>query len=167
MEPSPDSETQIREVCQQLRISLDDLGVIVVDHGSRRAESNAALLDVVQVFRQATPYRLIEPAHMELAEPSIADAFAALVKAGAKFIAVHPYFLSPGRHWAQDIPSLTAEAASDHPDIDYIVTSPLGIHHLMAQIMHDRIAHCLGHRAGSNAACAICDEPGRCSSESS
>lgn len=28
----------------------------------------------------------------------------------------------------QDIPSLTAEAAKDHPGISYIVTAPLGLH---------------------------------------
>lgn len=28
----------------------------------------------------------------------------------------------------QDIPSLTAEAAKEHPDVPYIVTAPLGLH---------------------------------------
>lgn len=28
----------------------------------------------------------------------------------------------------QDIPSLTAEAAKDHPGISYIITAPLGLH---------------------------------------
>ena len=160
------SAEKIDETCQQLGISLDELGVMVVDHGSRRAASNEALLDVVKLFKETTPYRLVEPAHMELAEPSIAQAYALLVERGAKFVAVHPYFLSPGRHWAEDIPSLAAEAAKSHPGIGHIVTSPLGIHELITQLMHIRVVHCLEHRAGQGPSCDICDDVGRCSLES-
>lgn len=157
------SAEKINETCQQLGISLDELGVMVVDHGSRRAASNEALLEVVKLFEETTPYRLVEPAHMELATPSIAEAFGALVARGAKFVTVHPYFLLPGRHWAEDIPALAAEAAKSHPGVGYIVTSPLGIHELMAQVMNHRIAHCLDHRAGKGPSCDICEDVGRCS----
>ena len=32
---------------------------------------------------------------------------------------------------SQDIPSLAAEAAKEHPDVSYIVTAPLGLHDLL------------------------------------
>jgi len=164
--PRVASAEKVNETCKQLGISLDELGVMVVDHGSRREASNAALLEVVKLFKETTPYRLVEPAHMELAEPSITEAFTSLVDRGAKFVAVHPYFLLPGRHWAEDIPALAAEAAKSHPGIGHIVTSPLGIHELMAQVMHIRIAHCLDHRAGEGPSCDLCEDVGRCSSSS-
>ncbi len=160
-----DQTQQLNSTCQQLGITPDELGVIVVDHGSRREASNSALLDVVRVFRETTSYRLVEPAHMELASPTIAQAFDKLVGVGAKFVAVHPYFLLPGRHVAEDIPALVAEAASAHPGVEFIVSSPLGIHHLMAQVMNERIMTCLAHRAGSGSACDICDSVGRCSAD--
>lgn len=138
---------------------------MVVDHGSRRQASNEALLDVVAQFRKSTPYQLIEPAHMELAEPSIEQAFDCLVAAGAKFVVVHPYFLLPGRHWAEDIPRLAADAAKKHTNIGHLVSSPLGIHQLMATIMHDRIQHCLQHVAGTVGSCDLCDERGKCQQE--
>ena len=149
--------------CKEVGIAVNELGVMVVDHGSRRAESNAALLEVVQVFRDATGYPLVEPAHMELADPTIAQAYDQLVARGAKFIVVHPYFLLPGRHWSEDIPNLVAQAATAHPTVDFIVSSPLGIHPLMAQIMNDRILDCLLHRAGRGPSCDLCDDVGRCS----
>lgn len=31
----------------------------------------------------------------------------------------------------QDIPSLTAEAAKEHPGVSYIITAPLGLHELL------------------------------------
>lgn len=147
---------------QSLDVEFDALGIMIVDHGSRRAASNDALLDVVAQFRNSLPYRLVEPAHMELAEPSIDQAFDKLVADGAKFVVVHPYFLLPGRHWAEDIPRLAAEASAKHPVVKHLVTAPLGIHALMAQIMDDRIRHCLQHVAGLASSCDLCDENGRC-----
>lgn len=138
--------------------SPDTLGIIVVDHGSRRTESNELLLQVAAAFQEATGLKIVEPAHMELAEPSIETAFARCVQAGARTVVVHPYFLSPGRHWRQDIPQLAAAAAAHYPDIKYLVTSPLGLHPLMLQIMQARIAHCLAHAQGQAEPCDVCTE---------
>ncbi|KAL6007084.1 hypothetical protein ACLOJK_032580 [Asimina triloba] len=106
-------------------------GVIIVDHGSRRRESNLMLNEFVAMFRVKTGYAIVEPAHMELAEPSIKDAFTSCVQQGATRVIVSPFFLFPGRHWHQDIPSLAADAAREHPGVSYIVTAPLGLHGLL------------------------------------
>lgn len=137
-------------------------GVIIVDHGSRRKESNLMLNQFVEMFREKTKYPIVEPAHMELAEPSIKDAFGLCVKQGAQRIIVTPFFLSPGRHWNQDIPHLTAEAAEEHPGISYIVTAPIGLHELLVDILTDRIKHCLSHVAGEADECSVCAGTGKC-----
>jgi len=142
--------------------SLDRIGVIIVDHGSRREESNALLLQVVDSYRQHADWKIVEPAHMEIAEPSIATAFATCVGRGAKLVVVFPYFLSPGRHWHQDIPALTAAAAADHPSVKFLVTAPLGLHALMLQVIDQRIGHCLQHTADNVPKCDICDETSEC-----
>ncbi|KAJ4961809.1 hypothetical protein NE237_021719 [Protea cynaroides] len=137
-------------------------GVIIVDHGSRRQESNLMLNEFVAMFRERTGYPIVEPAHMELAEPSIKDAFNLCVQQGAHRVIVSPYFLFPGRHWYKDIPSLTAEAAKEHPGISYIVTAPLGLHEKIVDVVNDRIKHCLSHVAGDADECAACSGTGRC-----
>ena len=48
---------------------------------------------------------------MELAPPTIAEAFGRCVERGATLVVVAPFFLSPGRHWQEDIPALADEAA--------------------------------------------------------
>ena len=115
-------------------------GVIIVDHGSRRDESNRMLEQVAALFaeRFARRYGVVEPAHMELAEPSIATAFDRCVALGARRVVVMPYFLLPGRHWDQDIPALTAAASCEafrrqsgerpavQPDLD-VVLMPGGL----------------------------------------
>jgi sirohydrochlorin ferrochelatase len=115
------------------------VGIVIVDHGSRRAESNDMLLEVVGQFARATNYPIVEPAHMELAEPSIRTAFARCVARGARTVIVHPYFLLPGTHWTDDIPALVAAAAAEHPGVRYAVTAPLGRHPLITRIIEERI----------------------------
>ncbi|KAK2968370.1 hypothetical protein RJ640_027982 [Escallonia rubra] len=137
-------------------------GVIIVDHGSRRKESNLMLNEFVSMFRDKTGYLIVEPAHMELAEPSIRDAFGSCVQQGAIRVIVSPFFLFPGRHWHQDIPSLTAEAAKKHPGVSYIITAPLGLHELLLDVVNDRIKHCLSHVAGDADECSVCAGTGKC-----
>jgi len=87
-------------------------------------------------------YSIVEPAHMELAEPSIATAFARCVQRGAKRVVVCPFFLGPGKHWTQDIPRLTAEAAAKFPETIYHVAPTLGIDDLILDLMDKRVQHC-------------------------
>ncbi|EPS61981.1 hypothetical protein M569_12814, partial [Genlisea aurea] len=137
-------------------------GIIIVDHGSRRRESNLMLDDFVSMFREKTKYAIVEPAHMELAEPSIKNAFDSCVRRGAKCVVVSPFFLFPGRHWHKDIPSLTAEAAKEHPGVPYMITAPLGLHELLVDVVKDRIRYCLSHVAGEEGECSVCAGTGKC-----
>jgi sirohydrochlorin ferrochelatase len=137
-------------------------GIVIVDHGSKRGQSNDMLVAFVDLFDRHSPYEIVEPAHMELAEPSIPTAFDRCVERGATRVVVSPYFLLPGRHWHEDIPSLTAAAARKHPGVSYIVTAPLGLHPMMAQVVASRIEHCLAHVAGDAPECDVCVGTGRC-----
>jgi sirohydrochlorin ferrochelatase len=123
----------------ELRIDPLKLGIVIVDHGSRVAESNRLLVDVVELFRQSTGIGNAHPAHMELAPPTIRDAFRACRQDGAEFVAVCPFFLLPGRHWSQDIPQLSRDAAESLGGIPHVVCPPLGLHPLLAQLMQLRI----------------------------
>lgn len=119
-------------------------GIIIVDHGSRLDESNRMLEQLAELFadRFKEKYSIVEPAHMELAEPSIATAYERCAKRGAKRIVVCPFFLGPGKHWTQDIPRLTAEAAANFPGTQYHVTPTLGIDDLILQLLDKRISTC-------------------------
>ncbi|GAB5029710.1 sirohydrochlorin ferrochelatase-like [Nannochloropsis oceanica] len=119
------------------------VGVIVVDHGSRRAEANNALAGVVNDFQALSGYELVEPAHMELAEPSIATAFGRCVERGATFIICHPFFLSRGRHVAEDIPTLLEEAASIFPGVEWALSQPLGSQAEIPRLMQMAVEDCV------------------------
>jgi sirohydrochlorin ferrochelatase len=119
------------------------VGLIVVDHGSKKSAANDLLLEVTALFKRVSGTLIVEPAHMELAEPSIEQAFARCVAQGATLVVVHPYFLAPGRHSTTDIPRMVAEAAAKHPGVRFHVTQPLGLDEKIAALMLQRINHCL------------------------
>jgi len=119
-------------------------GIVIVDHGSRRDESNRMLEEVARLFaeRFRETHEIVEPAHMEIAEPSIATAYARCVERGATRVVVCPFFLGPGKHWTQDIPRLTAEAAEKFPSTQYHVAPTLGIDDLILDLLAKRAGHC-------------------------
>jgi sirohydrochlorin ferrochelatase len=121
------------------------IGIIIVDHGSRRAESNQMLEELTSLFAQRFRQRfdIVEPAHMELAEPSIATAYHRCVQRGATQIVVCPFFLGPGKHWTSDIPRLAADAAASHPATRYHVAMPLGIDELILELIAKRAGFCV------------------------
>ncbi|XP_052194895.1 sirohydrochlorin ferrochelatase, chloroplastic isoform X2 [Diospyros lotus] len=71
---------------QTYRIGDRD-GVVIVDHGSRRKESNLMLDEFVAMFRDKTGYPIVEPAHMDI--PSL-TAEAAKEHQGVSYIITAP-----------------------------------------------------------------------------
>ncbi len=138
--------------------SDEKIGIILVDHGSRFSAANDMLNAVAENFRQASGYTIVEPAHMELAEPGIAQAFEKCVRQGATRIIVHPYFLSPGRHSTTDIPRMVADAAAAFPGVLCNVTQPLGLDDQIARIIMNRISDC----DRRHFTCDVCAPRGGC-----
>jgi len=112
--------------------------LLIVDHGSRRTKANHMLEEVANLVRKKRPELIVHIAHMELAEPSIAQGIAACVQDGATEVVVHPYMLSPGRHAMQDIPNLANEAAHTLANVRITITDPLGLHDKLADVVLDR-----------------------------
>lgn len=114
--------------------------VLLVDHGSQRPAANAQLHELADVLRGRLPTgALVEVAHLELAPPSIADGIDACVRAGAKEIVVHPWFLGPGRHTTHDIPREVDRALARHTGVDAHIASPLGLHPRLLDVVLDWI----------------------------
>ena len=115
--------------------------ILLVDHGSRRAEANAALDEMAALVRARVPLGTrVMAAHMELCAPSIDEAISALVAEGASSVAVHPYFLGEGRHVTEDIPALVAAASQRFPALTVRISRPLGVHSLLAELVLVRLA---------------------------
>ena len=156
------SSARFQQTIHDLCGSDQTVGVIIVDHGSRREESNRMLADVVRLFRDATRLDIVEAAHMELAEPSLETAMGRCVAQGASLVVVYPHFLLPGRHWHSDIPRLTAQAAQQHGNIRHLVAAPLALHPLLAEIIAQRLEQCLRKCLVSGDPCEVCSDTSGC-----
>jgi sirohydrochlorin ferrochelatase len=113
--------------------------LVLVDHGSRRAEANAQLERVAERLRARLPGWIVRAAHMELADPSLEQAVDACVAEGAAEIVVHPYFLTPGSHGVVDVPELARRAALRHSGVSVRVTEPLGFDERLLDVILERI----------------------------
>lgn len=121
----------------------DSLGVLLVDHGSRIEAANQSLAILARGLRSSGRYWSVRHAHMELATPTIAEAFEQLVADGVGRVIVLPYFLALGRHAARDIPHLCDRAAQDHPHIPWRLAEPVGTSPGMPAIINERIGTAL------------------------
>jgi sirohydrochlorin ferrochelatase len=112
--------------------------LLLIDHGSVRNESNVLLEHMASLIQSMRPDLLVHIAHMEIAEPTIAQGFEKCVQSGAKEIIVFPYMLAQGRHACWDIPRFVEEVASKYTDVVVHVTEPLGLHEKIAQVVLER-----------------------------
>ncbi|GLC71682.1 hypothetical protein PLESTF_001149000 [Pleodorina starrii] len=128
------------------------VGVVIVDHGSRKKASNDMLVEFGDLYGKVTGQEIVEIAHMEIASPSIEDAVGRCAARGARTVVIAPYFLSRGRHIQEDIPALVAEAQSRHPGLTCVIADPIGIDALMVQLISNRVAAALSTAAAAPAA---------------
>jgi sirohydrochlorin ferrochelatase len=125
--------------------------ILLIDHGSVRPEANHMLACMANLLqRMVGDGAIVRHAHMELAEPTIADGFTACIDAGATDVVAFPYMLSPGKHSTRDIPRMVAEAARAHPDATFRVPEAFG--------MSAELAAVVARRAGVDVVNAPTDE---------
>jgi sirohydrochlorin ferrochelatase len=121
---------------------VGDVAVVLVAHGSRAAAANQAHLDLAADL-DARVGPTVVGAFMELAAPSIGDAIGRAVDAGARVVAVLPYFLHPGRHQQVDIPDLVAAAAAGRSGVEIRLLDPFGSDPAVVDLLATQIARSL------------------------
>ncbi len=113
--------------------------VLLIAHGSRRAEANADLHQLAQQLATTDAYAMVEVAYLELTTPTIADGGRRCVQRGASRVLMMPYFLSAGMHVVQDLEAARQTLATEFPHVEFRLCPPLGLHPLMTQIVLDRL----------------------------
>lgn len=112
--------------------------LVLIAHGSRRAEANEDLDYIVEGMRRRGMFDLVRRAFLELAEPTIAEAVASCVDAGAARVVMMPYFLSPGVHVTDDLEAARRDFATRFPQVEFRLAPPLGRHPKLVEIVAER-----------------------------
>lgn len=102
--------------------------LLLIAHGSRRAASNDEVRQLARRLaeRAGGRYDMVDAAFLELAEPSIPDGIQCCINRGAQEVVVLPYFLSAGRHVAEDIPNEVQTKIDQYPDLSIRIAPYLG-----------------------------------------
>eukprot|EP01060_Flectonema_neradi_P024746 TRINITY_DN3362_c2_g1_i1.p1 TRINITY_DN3362_c2_g1~~TRINITY_DN3362_c2_g1_i1.p1 ORF type:complete len:891 (+),score=152.75 TRINITY_DN3362_c2_g1_i1:69-2741(+) len=116
-------------------------GILIVDHGSRRKESNADLLLIGKSVRSLLSQEgddttnKVRTAHMSEASPNINEAVDKLINVdGVSSIDVLPYFLSSGVHTTETIPNIVKQAVSG-TQVKVRVAAPLGPDEILTSML--------------------------------
>lgn len=112
--------------------------LLLIAHGSRRAEANADLEFMAAAMRDRGRYGFVQVAYLELTEPDIPTGAARCVEAGAHRVTMLPYFLSPGVHVRRDLENFRLELSARHPATRFLLAEPLGRHPLLVDIVETR-----------------------------
>ena len=100
-------------------------GIVLFAHGSRDREW-ARPFEQLAAKLSCQSDAAVRLAYLELMQPSLADAVAALVADGAKSVRIVPVFLGQGGHTKQDLPRLAAAQRERYPGIEITVEPPIG-----------------------------------------
>lgn len=114
--------------------------LLLIAHGSRRAEANADLELVAADMRARGRFAPVQCSYMELAEPDIDTGGANCVAAGATGVILLPYFLSPGRHVTEDLTAARDRLAAAFPHVRFTLAAPLAGHPKLLDALADRAA---------------------------
>jgi sirohydrochlorin ferrochelatase len=112
--------------------------LLLIAHGSRRADANADLHHLADVLRQRG-HPIVVASFLELAEPGIEAGGARCVELRATKVVLVPYFLSAGTHVRRDLTEARAKLAARFPQVEFHLAEPLGRHPLLAEVVLDRV----------------------------
>jgi sirohydrochlorin ferrochelatase len=114
------------------------VALLLIAHGSRRAEANADLEHVAAALRERGHFPVVQPAYLELAEPGIESGGVVCVERGATDVILLPYFLSPGKHVVEDLTAARDRLGARFPTVRFVVAEPLGRHPLLLDVLEQR-----------------------------
>lgn len=85
--------------------SKNNIGVLLISHGSRLPHGEEVINEVADLYREKTDYPVVV-SFMSMSKPSIPDAINQLADKGVEKIVAIPVFLAHGVHTKQDIPKM-------------------------------------------------------------
>jgi sirohydrochlorin ferrochelatase len=121
--------------------------ILLIAHGSRNQAANDDLRDLANRLSARGDYSIVEASFLELAEPAIVQGGSNCVALGARRVLMIPYLLSAGVHQLRDLTAARDTLARLHPDVPFLLGTPLGPHTLLDALVLERI-HDLEHKQG-------------------
>ncbi len=116
--------------------------IVILGHGSRRAEANEGLLEVARKVTEIMEQE-VTPAFMAHSTPNLPEVVQEKIKLGAQRIVIMPLFLFRGVHVSVDIHEELSEIRENNPQVEIIFTPELGADDSIANLAGLRIKEAL------------------------
>jgi len=100
--------------------------IILFGHGARDARWREPFDRLAALWQAQYPTAPVELAFLEMMQPSLEEAVAALSAKGAIELTVVPVFFGQGGHLRNDFPVLLEECRGKFPDVQLSVTPAVG-----------------------------------------
>ena len=100
--------------------------IILFGNGARNAEYVEPFRRIRAAMLSRQPQARVEIGFLELSQPTLEEAVAALVAQGATQIRIVPVFFAPGRHVLKDLPERAAAAIERHPGLQIDLADAVG-----------------------------------------
>jgi sirohydrochlorin cobaltochelatase len=100
--------------------------IILFGHGARDARWREPFDRLAALWQEQHPTTPVELAFLEMMQPSLEEAVAALSAKGATELTVVPVFFGQGGHLRNDFPVLLEECRGKFPNVQLNTTSAVG-----------------------------------------
>jgi sirohydrochlorin cobaltochelatase len=111
--------------------------IILFAHGSRDPLWRLPIETVAADIRARQPNIAVRCAYLELCTPSLPDAAAELIAAGASRVRVFPLFFGVGKHAREDLPLLIDQIRAAHPEVVVELLPAAGEYPQLTALMAD------------------------------
>ena len=113
-------------------------GYVIFAHGSRLESANDQVRAVAREVALLGAFETVDVAFLDCAPPDLATTIERLVALGVERVVVVPYFLTLGRHTAEDLPRIAAEVSRIHKNVRVDIADPMDGHPALAQVLLER-----------------------------
>jgi sirohydrochlorin ferrochelatase len=113
--------------------------ILYICHGSRVKKACEQAITFIKKCMAQSPVSIQEFCFLELASPTIEEAYEKCVQRGADKIIVLPVFLLTAVHAKEDIPKELERIRKRFPHVEMVYGRPIGVHHHMIDILIERL----------------------------
>lgn len=113
--------------------------ILYICHGSRVKEASAQAVDFIKECMKRQPNTIQEYCFLELASPTIEEAYVTCVQRGATKIKAIPVLLLTAAHAKQDIPDVLRKMKNHFPNVELKYGRPIGVSEKMVDILEERL----------------------------
>ena len=120
----------------------DDQPIVLLFHGSRKAQGNTSARLLKKKFSASLPLRRVESAFLQFSKPSLESILRALATESPRRIIILPLILFKGKHLSEEVESTVSRVKRDFPIQRIVIADEIASSPLLLEILHSQLKQC-------------------------